>query len=155
MLNYFEVKVKYTKQLESGEFKRVTEPSLIQASTFGDAENRTYQEIGEFVRGEFAVVAIKVVDFADIFRYDDEEVWYSAVLEFETADADSGKGKKTKQNMLVTANSVKQACERFNLELGNMMAAYEIHSIKKTNLQDVYPVSVDTIADVMDLVTED
>ena len=53
MNNYFTVKVKYTKQLENGTFKRVTEPYLLTAMTFGNAETRIFEKLDEIVRGEF------------------------------------------------------------------------------------------------------
>ena len=45
MNNWFTVKVKYTKQLENGTFKRVSEPYLLCAMTFTDAETRIYEEL--------------------------------------------------------------------------------------------------------------
>ncbi|HRP53378.1 MAG TPA: DUF4494 family protein, partial [Fluviicola sp.] len=46
MNNWFTTKVKYTKQLEDGSFKRVSEPYLVAAMTFTDAEARIYEELG-------------------------------------------------------------------------------------------------------------
>ncbi len=57
-MSWFEVKVKYTKQLENGSFKRVTEPYLLAAITFTDAESRIYEELGNIIRGEFHVTSI-------------------------------------------------------------------------------------------------
>ena len=51
MNSWFKVKVKYTKQLESGSFKRVSEPYLLSATTFTDAEARIYEELGTFKIG--------------------------------------------------------------------------------------------------------
>lgn len=45
MSNWFTVKVKYTKQLDNGKLKRVTEPYLVDAATFTDAEKRIQYEI--------------------------------------------------------------------------------------------------------------
>ena len=58
MNNWFTVKVKYKKQLENGTFKRVSEPYLLAAMTFTDAEARIYEELGSIIRGEFNVVGI-------------------------------------------------------------------------------------------------
>jgi hypothetical protein len=55
MNSWFTVKVKYTKQLENGTFKRVSEPYLLAAMTFTDAEARIYEELGSSIRGEFQV----------------------------------------------------------------------------------------------------
>ena len=59
MNNWFEVKVKYTKMIDDGTFKRVSESFLVAAMTFGDAEERIYEELGNLIRGEFIVTAIK------------------------------------------------------------------------------------------------
>ena len=45
MNNWFTVKVKYTKQLDNGTLKRVSEPYLLAAMTFTDAEARIYEEL--------------------------------------------------------------------------------------------------------------
>ncbi len=142
MTKNYEVKVKYTKQQESGDFKRVTEPYLVAAMTFGDAETRIYEELGALIRGEFEVTAIKAENFHDISRYDDSDIWYSSVLEFDSSE-EGGKSKKTKQNLLVTASSVKEAFDRFVEMMSGMMVDFEIKSVKKTELQDVFPIPVE------------
>ena len=58
MNSWFTVKVKYTRQLENGTFKRVSEPYLLAAMSFTDAEARIYEELGSRIRGEFNVVGI-------------------------------------------------------------------------------------------------
>ena len=69
MNSWFTVKVKYTKQLENGSFKRVSEPYLLAAMTFTDAEARIYEELGTTIRGEFQVTGIARTDLHDIFKY--------------------------------------------------------------------------------------
>ena len=61
------MKVKYTKQLENGAFKRVTEPYLVAGFSFTDAEASIYENLGNVIRGEFMVTDIKRVDYHDIF----------------------------------------------------------------------------------------
>ena len=84
MDSWFNVKVKYTKQLEDGTFKRVSEPYLVAAMTFTDAEARIYGELGALIRGEFLVTGIARADFHDIFHYDDADVWYKCKITYET-----------------------------------------------------------------------
>lgn len=76
MNNWFTVKVKYTKQLEDGGFKKVSEPYLLAAMTFTDAEARIYEELGSIIRGEFVVTGISRTEIHDIFMYDDIDTWY-------------------------------------------------------------------------------
>ena len=65
--NYFIVKVKYTRQLDNGAFKRVTEPYLVAGFSFTDAEASIYENLGSVIRGEFTVTDIKRVEYHDIF----------------------------------------------------------------------------------------
>ena len=41
----FVAKVKYTKQVENGSIKRVNESYLIEAMTFGHAEERIFEQL--------------------------------------------------------------------------------------------------------------
>lgn len=140
MINdWFEVKCKYTKQLENGNLKRVTEPYLISAVSFTDAETRAYKEVGELVRGEFTITAIKRENFVDIFAYDDCEDWYKCVVKFESFDDDSARSKLTVNNFLLTAESVRQATERINESLNTTLADFEVTSVALTPIADVMP----------------
>ena len=68
MESWFTVKLKYTKQLDNGTLKRVTEPYLIAAMTFTDAEARIYEELGNAIRGEFMVSGIAERRFITYFQ---------------------------------------------------------------------------------------
>ncbi|HIP36577.1 MAG TPA: DUF4494 domain-containing protein [Crocinitomix sp.] len=139
MNSWHTVKVKYTKQLTDGTLKRVTEPYLVNAISFTEAEARIHQEVGEFVRGEFMVTSIVKTDFADIFQYDDAEDWYKCKVAYITEDLDSGKEKKVNNNFLVSAHTVKEAYERIEESLKGLMVTYEISVIQKTPFIEIYP----------------
>ena len=98
MNNWFTVKVKYTKQLDNGTFKRVSEPYLLAAMTFTDAEARIYEELGSIIKGEFNVVGITRTEIHDIFAYDDADVWYKVKITYESEaggmDGEEAKRKK-------------------------------------------------------------
>ncbi|PWL24260.1 MAG: hypothetical protein DCO96_14765 [Fluviicola sp. XM-24bin1] len=139
MNNWFTVKVKYTKQLENGALKRVSEPYLLAAMTFTDAEARIYEELGAVIRGEFAVTGIARTEIHDIFAYDDAEVWYKAKVKYENFDADSEKSKKVTQNFLISAHSVKEAYERLQESLQGLMVDFEIPSIIISPIVEIFP----------------
>lgn len=139
MNSWMECKVKYTKQMENGALKRVTEPYLMAAYTFTDAEARIYEELGSVIRGEFHVMAITRKEIHDIFAYDDADVWYAVKVKYDNYDADSDKSKKVTQNFLVTANSVKDATERIKECLSTLMVDYEITSVIKSPIVDIFP----------------
>ncbi|TNE53171.1 MAG: DUF4494 domain-containing protein [Bacteroidetes bacterium] len=139
MNNWFTVKVKYTKQLENGTFKRVSEPYLLAAMTFTDAEAKIYEELGSVIRGEFIVTNIARTEYHDIFHYEDSDTWYKCKMSYVAEDADSEKKKKVSQNFLVTAHSVKEAYERLQENLQSLMADYDIPSITSTPIVDIFP----------------
>ena len=138
MNNWFTVKAKYTKQLENGTFKRVTEPYLLAAMTFGDAENRIYEELGEIVRGEFSVTAITKTELHDIFSVDTSDVWYVCKIKFKS-DSDESRGKVVIQTFLVGAISVKDANDRLKEELSTLMVDYEITSVAVSPIVEIFP----------------
>lgn len=139
MNNWFTVKVKYTKQLENGAFKRVSEPYLLAAMTFTDAEARIYEELGAIIRGEFSVTNIARTDYHDIFQYEDSDTWYKCKISFESVTEDSDKAKKVSQNFLVGAHSVKEAFERMHESLSTMLVDFLIPSIIVSPIVDIFP----------------
>lgn len=143
MNNWFTVKVKYTKQLDNGALKRVSEPYLLAAMTFTDAEARIYEELGAVIRGEFAVTGIARTEIHDIFAYDDADVWYKAKVKYENFDADSEKSKKVTQNFLISAHSVKEAYERLQESLQGLMVDFEIPSIIVSPIVEIFPYQED------------
>ncbi len=143
MNNWFTVKVKYTKQLEDGRLKRVTEPYLVDSVSFTDAEARMYEEIGQSVTGEFLITGISKTEYADIFYYDDSDDWYKCKLTYVSIDGDEGKEKKITSNFLVTASNVKEAYERIQESLSDMTVTFEIPSIMLTPIVEVLPYNPD------------
>jgi len=139
MNNWFTVKVKYTKMLDNGSFKRVTEPYLLASMTFTDAEARIYEELGQVIRGEFTVVAITRTEIHEIFQFDDSDVWYKVKLSYDSVDADNEKSKKVTQTFLVSASSTKEAYDRVKDELKTLLVDFEIPSVSKTPIVEIFP----------------
>lgn len=139
MNNWFTVKVKYTKALDNGTFKRVSEPYLLAAMTFTDAEARIYEELGSIIRGEFNVVGITRTELHDIFAYDDADVWYKVKITYESEAADDEKSKKVAQNFLVSAHSVKDAYDRIKESLSTLMVDFQIPSIMVSPIVEIFP----------------
>ncbi len=143
MNNWFTVKVKYTKQLDNGTFKRVSEPYLLAAMTFTDAEARIYEELGSIIKGEFNVVGITRTEIHDIFAYDDADVWYKVKITYESEaggmDGEEAKAKKVAQNFLVSAHSVKDAYDRIKESLSTLMVDFKIPSIIVSPIVEIFP----------------
>lgn len=139
MNNWFTVKVKYTKQLDNGTFKRVPEPYLLAAMTFTDAEARIYEELGSIVKGEFNVLSIARTELHDIFGYDDSDTWYKVKITYDGEDGVEEKSKKITQNFLVSAHSVKDAHDRIKDELSTLMVDFKIPSVVVSPIVDIFP----------------
>jgi hypothetical protein len=139
MNNWFTVKVKYTKQLENGTFKRVTEPYLLASMTFTDAEARIYEELGSIIRGEFSVIGIARTEIHDIFHHEDSDEWFKIKISFKSEAEEGSKGKKVSQSFLISAHSVKDACERLKENLQGMMIDYTITSAVVSPIVEIFP----------------
>lgn len=139
MNSWFTVKVKYTKQLENGTFKRVSEPYLLAAMTFTDAEARIYEELGSSIRGEFQVTGIARTDLHDIFQYDAAEQWFKCKVTYDRIDEDGEKAKTISQNFLVSAAQVKEAYERIEESLATLMIDFNVVSITASPIVEIFP----------------
>ena len=58
--------------MENGLVKKVSEPYLVDAISFTEAEKRFIEEIRPFMTGEFEVSDIKRVNYSEVF-YNDAE----------------------------------------------------------------------------------
>lgn len=141
MHNWFECRIRYEKMMENGMQKKVTEPYLVDALSFSEAEARIIEEMSYFISGEFTVSDIKRANYSEIFFSEDENAdrYYAVKVAFITLDERSGAEKKTKTNMLVQAADIHDAREKFIEGMKGTMADYQIISITETAVMDVYP----------------
>ena len=148
MNDWFECKVRYEKTLENGMIKKVTEPYLVDALSFTEAERRFLEEIKPFMSGEFEVSDIKRAKFAEMFETTDSDAdrWFKAKVAFITLDEKSGAEKKTNQNMLVQASDVRDAVKRLDKGMEGNMVDYEIISVAETPIMDVFHYQVRSTA---------
>ena len=68
---WFECKIQYEKTIENGMTKKVTEPYLVDALSFTEAEARITEEITPFMTGEFTVSDIKRANYSELFYSED------------------------------------------------------------------------------------
>lgn len=139
MYNWFECKVRYDKTQENGAIKTITEPYLVDALSFTEAEERIVEEMKPFISGDFAVSGIRRKKFADTFLYEDGDRYYNARLAFVALDEKSGTEKKTAVNMLVQASDLRQALETVETEMKKTMTDYEFIGLTETAIIDVFP----------------
>ena len=139
MNNWFECKVSYDKQLENGLVKKTTEPYLVDALSFTEAEARIIEEIKPYISGEFSVADIKRAKLSEIFFNENGDRYYKVKVQYITLDEKSGAEKKTAVNMLAQASDFEDALQTVLKGMQGTMADYNIASIAETNLMDVFP----------------
>lgn len=139
MHNWFECKVRYDKTQETGLVKTVTEPYLIGALSFTEAEERIVKEMEPFISGEFTVSDIRRKKFSETILNENGDRYYNARLAFITLDEKSGSEKKTSVNMLVQASSLKEAMETVENEMKKTMVDYQFLAISETAIMDIFP----------------
>lgn len=136
-MNWFTVKVKYTKTLEDGKIKKVTEPYLLHAVSFTDAEARAHEEVGSMIRGDFDVVSIAVTQLHDIFTDEDADTWYKCKVTYE--DMIDDKPKKISNIYLASGDSVKSADAKVKEGLGSLQVDFHVDSVILTPIVDIFP----------------
>lgn len=145
--NWFLCKVSYEKILENGMQKKVTEPYLVEALSFTEAEARIIEEMSPFITGEFTVSAVGRAKLSEVFFNEDGDRYYKAKIYFITLDEKSGIEKKTAAQMLVQASNLKEAITVLEEGMKGTLADYTIASIAETQIMDVYPFDPSTQTD--------
>ncbi len=143
MHNWFETKISYEKEIEGGMMKKVTEPYLVDALSFTEAEARIIKEMTPFMSGEFTVANIKRANYTEVFEDEAGDRWYKAKVLFISIDEKSGAEKKTASNMLIQALNIHQAIDNLDKGMKGTMADYEIASMTETMLMDIFPYAVE------------
>ena len=141
MNNWFECKVSYEKMQENGVEKKVTEPYIVDALSFTEAESRIIEELKPFISGEFMITDIKRAKLSEIFLFDGGDRYYLSKVQFVTIDEKSDNEKKTRVQMLVQASDIKQALAVLEKGMEGTLADYNSISLSETTIMDVFPYS--------------
>jgi len=138
-MNWFEIKVKYQKVDEKGKEKKVSEPYLVDAVSFTEAEARITEELKSFLGEEFNILNIKRANYSDLFFYDDGDRWFKSKVAFVTLDEEKGVEKKTSNYMLVQANDINEAFANLTNSMKDCMVDYNVLAMQETPIMDVFP----------------
>ena len=137
--NWFETTVRYERQTEDGQ-KKVSELYVVDALTFGEAEETITKEMEPFATGEFEVKAISPAAYGEIFfsDNDNDDHWYKAKLSFITLDEKTAKEKRSAVNFLVQAATFNAAVKNIDEAMGKTAIDYIIVNIAETKIMDVF-----------------
>jgi hypothetical protein len=139
MSTWFECKARYQKTDQNGKEKMVTEPYLVDAVSFTDAEKRINELLAPYITGEFKVTNIKIASFSELITNEACDRWFKCKVTFIGYNEEKGTETKTSTYMLVQANTVKQAFEFVENSMKGSVSDYEIPSIQESPLRDVFP----------------
>ena len=145
MHTWFECKIRYERVMENGMNKKVTEPYLVDALSFTEAEARIIEEMTPYISGEFTISDIKRANYSELFPSDEESAdrWFKCKLIFITLDDKSGAEKKTSTQVLVQAADLRDAVKKLDEGMKGTMADYQIASVAETAIMGVYPYSAE------------
>ncbi|MFW5481532.1 MAG: DUF4494 domain-containing protein [Prevotella sp.] len=137
---WFETIVRYDKTMESGEVKKVSETYVVDAITFGEAEESIAEEMKPYMSGDFDIKNINPAPYSEIFFSDEDtdDKYYRVKLNFITIDEKTDKVKKSKVTYLVQANSLEQARKNTEEVMNGAMINYEFASVTETKILDVF-----------------
>ena len=137
MHTWFECNVSFERTGEDGFVKTVTEPYLVDALSFTEAEARIAKEVQPFASGDFMVAKIKRARIHELFHADGDK-WYRFKVNYIMLDEDKGVEKKSAQTMMVQANDLPSAITTLIDCMKNSLGDYEIVSATETMILDVY-----------------
>jgi hypothetical protein len=136
---WFECKVKYRKTDETGVQKVTTEPYLVDALSYTEAETRINEEMSAYISEEFKITNIKVANYSEIHPFENTDRWFKSKVSLIAFDEESGKERKTNMYFLVQANDVKEAFDNTTMVMKNTMGDYTIPAISESPIVDVFP----------------
>lgn len=138
MAQWIEVKVRYEKMTESGKTVKVTDPYLVDAISYTEAEARVVEEVTAFISGEYNVLAVNKIKISEIFWDESGDRFYRVKVNFITLDEKTAVEKRSASYILVQASTFTDALANFNKGMKGTMADYEIEAIAETKIVDVY-----------------
>ena len=140
MNNWFECKVSYEKTLENGLMKKVTEPYVVDAMSYAEAEERITREMQPYMSGEFTISGIKEVNYNEIFFNNNAsaDYWFKCKVSFITLDERTGTGKRSNSNVLVQAVGLREAIKYLDEQMKGTIMDYVIASVSETKIVDAY-----------------
>ena len=138
MNNWFECKVTYEKIMENGMQKKVTEPYLVDALSFTEAEARIIEEIQPYITGDFTIKTVSKAKISETFFNDKGDRFYKFKVNYITLDEKSGMEKKTAVKMIAQARNLKEAISVLEEWMNSTTCDYSIAEVKETNIIDVF-----------------
>ena len=118
--NWYKFRVKYSKVMDDGKKKKVSEEYLVDAESFTETEKRA-NKAADIIKGTEA----------------EDNHWYKAVVALVTEDDETGQKKFSPQIMYVNAEDTKEADKLLREHMDDSQVDWEIKSIAETKVLGV------------------
>lgn len=135
---WYECKVKFRTTTATGQQKVVTQPYLVDAISYTEAEHRINEQMKACISEEFRVTNIKVANFSEIHPFENCDSWFKSKVSLLAYNEETGKESKTNIYLLVQANDAKEAYENTCIAMKGSMGDYSIPSVSESNIIDVF-----------------
>ena len=138
--NWYKFRVKYSKEMDDGKRKKVSEEYLVDAESFTETEKRANKAATDLLgTRDFDITAISREPVSDIIKGTEAEEnhWYKAVVALVTEDDETGQKKFSPQIMYVNAEDTKEADVLLRERMEDSQVDWEIKSIVETKVLGV------------------
>ena len=135
--NWYKFRVKYSKEMDDGKKKKVSEEYLVDAESFTETEKRANKAATDLIgTRDFDITAISREAVSDIIKGTEAEDnhWYKAVVALVTVDEETGTKKFSPQTMYVNSPDIKDAVEMLIDHMSDSSFDWEIKSIAETKV---------------------
>lgn len=136
MSEWFQAKVSSLQQQSNGLIAKVVETYLLDAMSFTEAEARAIKE-SQGSR-EVQAVAISRSPIKEVVFYGDTDQWHKVKVCYSLMDEATEKEKKVTTYFLVNANDVKEAYERTEEHLKEMLVPFQIPKVEESPICEVF-----------------
>ena len=138
--NWYKFRVKYSKVMDDGKKKKVSEEYLVDAESFTETEKRANKAATDLIgTRDFDITAISREAVSDIIKGTEAEDnhWYKAVVALVTVDEETGTKKFSPQTMYVNSPDIKDAVQMLIDHMSDSSFDWEIKSIAETKVLGV------------------
>ncbi len=129
--------VRYTRQDEQGNLKRITEFFIVPAISFTDVEAKLTEEMSSRTKGEFLVKSVKRTNYQYVLTNDEDGgTFYDVVVSYKTEE-DSGKFKKIKINFLIETSDIDKVHGIVKEVLNDTISEFEVIKVSVSSIMHV------------------
>ena len=134
----YKVGLRYQKEHENGEVKKVTEHFLISAVSFTDAEFRAAEVLPDLLKKAGEVIYMERKQFNQVLQGTEDQVFFEVKTAVVIEEAKIQKGV-----LLIRGYGMEEALEEVSQNLREEYQSFKIVSAKESNILDFYPLPGD------------